>query len=423
MATVEVTTSSVDYKSSSKTTGLKTGTKGLVTLDTYGKEFKVPDYTIKDILSAIPKHCYERSLVRSLGYVVRDIVMMCVISYLGHRFIPQVQLEGYETAFKYIRGGLWCFQSYLMGLFGFGLWILAHECGHGAFSDYQNVNDFVGWVIHSYLVVPYFSWKFSHSKHHKATGHLTRDMVFVPYTKEEYVEAHQANKISEIMEESPIYTFLVLVFQQLGGLQLYLTTNATGQSIPGYSKIAKSHYAPKSPIFEPNQFWYIVLSDIGIISTFLVVYQWYLSFGIFHMAVNWFMPWLWVNHWLVFVTFLQHTDPTMPHYKDSEWTFARGAAATIDRDFGFIGQHIFHDIIETHVLHHYVSRIPFYNARDATKAIREVMGDHYRYDGTSMWIALWSCIRACQFVDDDNENAKGVMMFRNVNNIGVKPKD
>ncbi|EGV61163.1 hypothetical protein CANTEDRAFT_116570 [Yamadazyma tenuis ATCC 10573] len=411
MATVEVTTSSVDYKSR------------LVTLDTYGKEFKVPDYTIKDILSAIPKHCYERSLVRSLGYVVRDIVMMCVISYLGHRFIPQVQLEGYETAFKYIRGGLWCFQSYLMGLFGFGLWILAHECGHGAFSDYQNVNDFVGWVIHSYLVVPYFSWKFSHSKHHKATGHLTRDMVFVPYTKEEYVEAHQANKISEIMEESPIYTFLVLVFQQLGGLQLYLTTNATGQSIPGYSKIAKSHYAPKSPIFEPNQFWYIVLSDIGIISTFLVVYQWYLSFGIFHMAVNWFMPWLWVNHWLVFVTFLQHTDPTMPHYKDSEWTFARGAAATIDRDFGFIGQHIFHDIIETHVLHHYVSRIPFYNARDATKAIREVMGDHYRYDGTSMWIALWSCIRACQFVDDDNENAKGVMMFRNVNNIGVKPKD
>ena len=26
----------------------------------------------------------------------------------------------------------------------FGLWILAHECGHGAFSDYQNINDFIG---------------------------------------------------------------------------------------------------------------------------------------------------------------------------------------------------------------------------------------------------------------------------------------
>ena len=56
------------------------------------------------------------------------------------------------------------------------------------FSDYQNINDFIGWILHSYLIVPYFSWKFSHAKHHKATGHLTKDMVFIPYTKEEYLE-------------------------------------------------------------------------------------------------------------------------------------------------------------------------------------------------------------------------------------------
>jgi len=141
------------------------------------------------------------------------------------------------------------------------------------------------------------------------------------------------------------------------------------------------------------------------------------------MMINWFVPWLWVNHWLVFVTFLQHTDPTMPHYTAKEWTFARGAAATIDRNFGFIGQHIFHDIIETHVLHHYVSRIPFYNAREATEAIKKVMGEHYRYEGESMWISLWKCLRKCQFVDDDKEDAKGVMMYRNVNGLGVKPRN
>lgn len=417
MSTVQIT------QTEAKTFGVKTGSKNLTTIDTYGKEFKVPDYTIKDILSVIPKHCYERSLIRSLGYVARDITMMCLIGYVGHLIIPQVEFENFEKTSSFVRGALWFLQSYLIGLFGFGLWILAHECGHGAFSDYQNVNDFIGWVLHSYLIVPYFSWKFSHSKHHKATGHLTRDMVFIPYTKEEFKEKHNASKISEIMEESPIYTLAILIFQQLGGLQLYLATNATGQTIPGYSKIAKSHYAPRSPIFEPNQFWFIVLSDIGIISTILGVYQWYKSYGFFNMFINWFLPWCWVNHWLVFVTFLQHTDPTMPHYRDSEWTFARGAAATIDRNFGFIGQHIFHDIIETHVLHHYVSRIPFYNAREATKAIKEVMGEHYRYDGESMWVSLWKCLRACQFVDDDKEDAKGVLMFRNVNKIGVAPKD
>src|SRR5947208_2677062 len=32
-----------------------------VLLDTYGNEFEIPDYTIKDIRDAIPKHCFERS--------------------------------------------------------------------------------------------------------------------------------------------------------------------------------------------------------------------------------------------------------------------------------------------------------------------------------------------------------------------------
>ncbi|EGW32466.1 uncharacterized protein SPAPADRAFT_61534 [Spathaspora passalidarum NRRL Y-27907] len=416
------TTTKVNRQGNISSFATNTVSSNLTAIDTNGDVFKVPDYTIKDILSAIPKHCYERSLIRSMGYVVRDITMMVIIGTVAKKYIPLVDIAGYPDASYYIRGALWMLQSYLIGLFGFGLWILAHECGHGAFSDYQGINDVIGWVLHSYLIVPYFSWKFTHSKHHKATGHLTKDMVFIPYTKEEFKEKHGVEKISDIMEESPIWSFLVLVFQQVGGLQLHLATNATGQPYP-VSKIAKSHYAPKAPMFDANQYWFIILSDIGIIAAFTMVYQWYKHYGLFNMMVYWFVPWLWVNHWLVFVTFLQHTDPTMPHYRAEEWTFARGAAATIDREFGFVGKHIFHDIIETHVLHHYVSRIPFYHAREASEAIKKVMGEHYRYEGENMWYSLWKCLRMCQFVDDDKEDAKGVLMFRNVNGLGVKPKD
>lgn len=390
--------------------GLKSSPKQA--LDTHGNVFNVPDYTIKDILNAIPKHCYERRLLQSLSYVFRDILAMTIIGNIGYRLIPFVENV-------YARFVLWSVYSYLLGLFGFGLWILAHECGHGAFSDYTWVNDTIGWVLHSYLLVPYFSWKFSHSKHHKATGHLTRDMVFVPYTKKEYLEVKQKSKISEVAEETPIYTFFVLLFQQLGGLHLYLTTNATGQPHKDHSALGRSHFNPKSPIFDAKDYWFIVLSDIGMISTFTVVYLWAKYFSVWSAFINWFIPFLWVNHWLVFVTFLQHTDPTMPHYDAEEWTFAKGAAATIDRNFGFVGQHIFHDIIETHVLHHYVSRIPFYNAREATDAIKKVMKDHYRYDGENMWKSLWKVMRSCQFVEGDN----GVRMFRNVNGIGIKPSD
>ena len=36
--------------------------------------------------------------------------------------------------------------------------MIAHECGHQAFSKWQPVNDGVGLVLHSCLLVPYFSW-------------------------------------------------------------------------------------------------------------------------------------------------------------------------------------------------------------------------------------------------------------------------
>ena len=83
------------------------------------------------------------------------------------------------------------------------------------------------------------------------------------------------------------------------------------------------------------------------------------------------------GHIKVAITFLQHTDPTISHYGPQAWTFARGAAATVDRESGFIGRSLFHDIIETYVVHHFVSTIPFYHADEATEAIKLTMGQHY----------------------------------------------
>lgn len=120
----------------------------------------------------------------------------------------------------------------------------------------------------------------------------------------------------------------------------------------------------------------------------------------------------------MFITFLQHSDPKLPHYEADQWNFARGAATTIDREFGFVGKYLFHDIIETHVLHHYVSRIPFYNAREASEAIKKVMGKHYQHTDENMWVSLWKSGRWCQYVDGDN----GVLMYRNVNGYGMGTK-
>lgn len=379
-------------------------------VDTFGNTFEAPDYSIKDILRAIPSHCYERRVFESLYYVFRDIACMTAFGYVAQNYIHLLPYAG-------LRFAAWAAYTYVQGLFGTGLWVLAHECGHTAFSDYAWVNDTVGWVLHSYWFVPYFSWKFSHSKHHKATGHLDRDTVFVPPRKDTFVERRHAHSLEEIASDSPIYSLLHLLGQQLGGWIMYLFNNVTGQPLAD-SAWKMNHFNPNSALFEKRDYWYIIMSDIGILAQGFVLYTWYKHFGAFNVLVHWAIPYVYVNHWLVFITFLQHSDPKMPHYEAHQWNFARGAAATIDREFGFVGKHIFHDIIETHVLHHYCSRIPFYNAREASEAIKKVMGHHYQHSDENMWVSLWKSARECQFVDGDN----GVMMYRNVNGIGVDPK-
>lgn len=415
MAQVASLSTATGKVSSSSTTTIKrknnvaTLTSGLTATNTYGDEFQVPDYTIKDILSAIPPECFERRALESLAYVFRDIACMVALGYVANNYIQYLPHQA-------LRFAAWAGYTIAQGLFGTGLWVMAHECGHQAFSDYGWLNDLVGWILHSYLLVPYFSWKFSHGKHHKATGHMDRDMVFVPKTREAFVESKHAHTLEEITSDSPITTLIQLLAQQLGGWLMYLTTNVTGQPVAD-SYWGMCHFNPSSAIFDTKDYWYIVLSDIGILAQSFVLYTWYQTFGGFNLLVNWVIPYVFVNHWLVFITFLQHSDPKMPHYEASEWNFARGAAATIDREFGFVGKHIFHDIIETHVLHHYCSRIPFYNARVATEAIKKVMGKHYQHDEENMWVSLWKSGRWCQFVEGDN----GVLMFRNVNGNGVAP--
>lgn len=377
-------------------------------IDTYGDEFVAPEYSIKDILKAIPSHCYERRVFESLYYVFRDMFWIGVFMYAANNYIQYLPSA-------WMRFGAWAGYVYVQGLLHTGLWVLAHECGHLAFSDYKWVNDTVGWILHSYLMVPYFSWKFSHSKHHKATGHLTRDTVFVPKTKEQFLHAKGHDDIEDVVGDSPIYTLYSLLVQQFGGWIAYLFTNVSGQTYEGKSWYQVNHFNPASPTFEPREYWYVVLSDVGILTQLTVLYTWYKTFGGFNLLVNWAIPYVLVNHWLVFITFLQHSDPRMPHYSPDQWTFARGAAATMDREFGFVGRYMLHDIIETHVLHHYVSRIPFYNAREASAAIKKVMGSHYQHSDESMWVSLWKSGRWCQYVDGDN----GVMMYRNVNGHGV----
>ena len=276
-------------------------------VDTFGNEFEIPDYTIGDIRKAIPKHCFERSGARGLAYVARDIASLAVTFALANKFITPEYIP--STA---ARAGLWAAYTFVQGLFGTGIWVLAHECGHQSFSTSKTLNDTVGWILHSSLLVPYFSWKISHGKHHKATGHMERDMVFVPRTKEEHATriGRLLHELDELTEETPIATAFHLISQQLGGWPMYVLTNVTGHNFHERQSEGRgkgksngfgggvNHFDPSSPLYEAKDAKLILLSDIGLLLTGTVLYFLGQHFGWSNMLVWYFLPYLWVNHWL-----------------------------------------------------------------------------------------------------------------------------
>jgi len=276
-------------------------------LDTYGNEFKIPDFTINEIRNAIPAHCYERSAAKGLGYVARDISVLAATFYLFHNVVTPAYVPSTP-----VRGMLWALYTIVQGLTGTGLWVLAHECGHQSFSPSKTLNDTVGWICHSALLVPYFSWKISHGKHHKATGHMGRDMVFVPKTRENFAArmGYYVHELSELTEETPIYTALHTIGQQLIGWPYYITANTTGHNNherqpEGRGKGKRNglfggvnHFNPSSPLYEAKDAKLILLSDLGLAITAGVLYFIGSKYGWANLTVWYLLPYLWVNHWL-----------------------------------------------------------------------------------------------------------------------------
>jgi len=310
--------------------------------------FELPQFTIKELLSAIPAHCFERSALRSSVYLVWDLFLASSFIYLA-RFIDPFfnSLTSINPALVGVgRFAAWALYAYASGLVWTGIWVIAHECGHQAFSTSKSINNSVGWVLHSALLVPYHSWRISHAQHHAATCHMTRDQVFVPKTRSQRgLPALPANaskrerdgalppslyeKMDDLLEDAPLWNFINLCLQQLLGWPLYIFTNASGQvRYPRWT----NHFNPNSIIYDARHRSQILKSDLGIglmlagltffgyKTDFVTVFKYYI------------VPYLIVNHWLVMITFLQHSDPLIPHYRDGAFNFQRGALCTMDRN-------------------------------------------------------------------------------------------
>jgi len=329
----------------------------------------------------------------------------------------------------------WCIQGCVMT----GLWVIGHECGHGGYSSSDMINNVVGLFVHTFLLVPFFSWKISHRKHHANTANLDRDEVFVPRVFDPNRKSNRSKQIKKTVNngdndhpEIHIEGFMLTTrstLQRLAniaimltlGWPMYLLVNTTGhRAYPKGSWV--NHFIPSSPIFLPQERYLVVISDVALlVAISLLGYVGWMN-GFAWLFYVYGVPYLIVNLFLVLITYLQHTDEVLPHYSGNEWDWLRGALATVDRSYGILDI-VFHHIADTHVAHHLFYQIPHYHSQEATEAVKRVIGSYYRFDPTSVPKALWRSFSSCLFVSADQNGPQGVMWYKKPESYTYKKLD
>ena len=362
----------------------------------------------RELRAVIPEDCFEPDTATSLAYLSVSLVGTALCTAFG------VGMAGIIGTSSILTLPIWAAYSAVTGTVAMGLWVLAHECGHGAFSKDKKLQDAVGYVLHSLLLVPYYSWQRSHAVHHQYTNHMGLGETHVPEPMEKDEDGShgvRAAFLETFGEKNGIRAWGALqAFLHLGvGWPAYLLIGATGGPDRGmtnhfYPDPLTEPKLPNKELFPGNWKAKVSQSDIGIAATVSGLMVWTLCRGFGEVMAFYGGPLLIVNAWLVLYTWLQHTDVDVPHFSDEDHSFVKGALHTIDRPYDKMDpwgaiDFLHHKIGSTHVAHHFDSSIPHYKAQAATDAIKENFPELYLYEDTPIFQALWRVCKGCTSVE------------------------
>ncbi|CAE7027042.1 FAD2 [Symbiodinium natans] len=353
-----------------------------------------------EVLKAIPKDCLVKETGRSLAHAAVSTLQVLFCGYLAWKYIPMT------AAFIPV----WLLYAVVQGTLATGPWVIGHECGHNAFCNEQWLQTLVGYVLHTALMVPYFSWQRSHAVHHSKTNHMTEGETHVPRLQKGSTNKYK--NLAKWFGQSSVAMTRMITHLVLGW-PAYILAGATGG--PAYGNT--NHLWPfppfrngKKDLFPKSWKSKVLLSDVGIVGMAALVMWWAKTSGFMPVFALYLAPLMVTNCWLVLYTWLQHTDVDIPHFDEDNWTWVKGAFHTVDRPYGPVLDYIHHRIGSTHVAHHVCSAIPFYKAKKATEALKEKFPDLYLYDPTPIHKALWRISSRCTAVQKAEGN-DGMYIF------------
>jgi omega-6 fatty acid desaturase (delta-12 desaturase) len=230
------------------------------------------------------------------------------------------------------------------------LFIIQHDCGHGAMFSSRTANDWTGRLLGVVTLTPYDMWRYSHARHHASSGDLDgRGMGDITtLTVREYRELTPLRKLAYRMYRHPIVMFVIG---------------------PAYLFVCQ-HRLPVGAMTSGVMPWASTMgTNAGILAVSAVLiwaFGWWAFLGV-HLPVV--LLGASIGVWLFYV---QHQFEETSWEKEPDWSHPD--AALHGSSFYDLPQPLMWVTgnIGIHHLHHLNSRIPFYRLPEALRAWPEL---------------------------------------------------
>ncbi len=270
-----------------------------------------PSWTRKSLLEKIPCRYKRCNNTLSFLFLFGDIFALLLINYCYAVNTP-------HNAIAYVLFTV----IYMMtsGLFMTDLWVIGHECGHGAFCKPRWLESCIGILLHSSLLTPFFAWRESHRRHHRYNKNSALDMAWVK-------GEHNKKKYGQIkgMLNNPLgYIFISSIdfFIYIFGIGTKIGSRY--QSRPFYRS---NHFSTKNPIYKGMENL-IRLDRSAFIFSLSLSLLCCVKYGFITVFIHYYGLIFIVHFWIVTFTYMHHANEGEIWFDDDEWTFEKGLVCT-----------------------------------------------------------------------------------------------
>lgn len=256
---------------------------------------------------------------------------------------------------------LWFWTSHALGtgqLYGFALtipagafllrlFLIQHDCGHGAFFRHRSSNDWVGRVLGVFTFTPYDYWRRAHAIHHAGTGNLAARGVgdVDTLTVAEFRALSRTRKLLYRLYRHPAVLF---------GIG------------PAYQFLLK-HRLPIGMMKKGWRPWLSTLGTNASIAAVAAAFIWAMGIKLFlivHLPIT--LVAASIGVWLFYV---QHQFDQTHWSAADEWSFHDAALHGSSHYQLPLVLRWLSANIGVHHVHHLASRIPFYRLPEVLKKV------------------------------------------------------